>query len=134
MEHMEKAICQEYRQLNCIYKKRIESDSEVLLFTGLCYNFGKSGHCTNDFKKKNYGQRIKKEKFLGKSNNCGLRGYTDKDCWDKEENKNKRQAGWKRSQKGDSPSTIKRKQELKIDGHRKINSRLKTFYLDCRYG
>jgi hypothetical protein len=46
--------------------KKIESDSEVLLFTGVCYNCGKSGHRANDCKKKNDGQGTKKAKFLGK--------------------------------------------------------------------
>jgi hypothetical protein len=69
--------------------KKIESDSDVLLFTGVCYNCGKSGYCANDCKKKNDGQGTKKAKFLEKCNNFGLRDHTGKDCWKKEENKNK---------------------------------------------
>jgi hypothetical protein len=76
--------------------KKIESESEVLLFTGVCYNCGKSGHCANDCKKKNDGQGTKKAMFLGKCNNCGLRGHTGKDFWEKEDNKNKRPEIWKK--------------------------------------
>jgi hypothetical protein len=43
VEDMEKAMCKEYRQSDRAYMKKIESDSEVLLFTGVCYNCGKSG-------------------------------------------------------------------------------------------
>jgi hypothetical protein len=80
---MEKAMCEEYRKLHRAYMKKIESDSEVLLFPGVYYNCGKSGHRANDFKKKKDGQGTKKAKFLGKFNNCGLRGHTGKDCWGK---------------------------------------------------
>jgi hypothetical protein len=83
-EDMEKAICEDYRQLKHAYMKKIESDSEVLMFTGVCYNCGKSGHCANDCKKKNDGQGTKKVKFLGKCNNCGLHVHTGKDFWEKE--------------------------------------------------
>jgi hypothetical protein len=86
VEDMKKAMCEEYRQSKRTYMKKIDSDSEVLLFTGVCYNCGKSGHCANDCKKKNDCQGTKKAKFLGKCNNCGIRGHTGKDCWEKEEN------------------------------------------------
>jgi hypothetical protein len=91
-----KAMCEEYRQISCAYTKKIESESEVLLFTGVFYNCGKSGHCGNDCKKKNDGQRTKKAKFLGKCNNFGLHGHTGKDCWEKDKNKNKGPAGCKK--------------------------------------
>jgi hypothetical protein len=110
---MEKAMCEEYRQLNCAYMKKIESDSEVLLFTGVCYNCGKSGHRANDCKKKNDGQGTKKAKFLGKCNNFGLRGHTGKYCWEKEENKNKRPAGWKK--KSERGLTINNTTEIRIE-------------------
>jgi hypothetical protein len=42
----------------------------------------------------NQGNRS--NKFLGKCNNCGLRGHTSKICWEKEENKARRPAGWKK--------------------------------------
>jgi hypothetical protein len=48
VEDMEKAMCEENRQLNCACMKKIELDSELLLFTGVCYNCGKSGHRAND--------------------------------------------------------------------------------------
>jgi hypothetical protein len=82
VEDTEKTMCEEYRQLNHAYTKKIESDSEVLLFTGVCYNCGKSGNCANECKKKNDVQGTKKANFLGKCNNCGLRGHTGKDCWE----------------------------------------------------
>jgi hypothetical protein len=102
-------MCEEYRQLNRVYTKKVEAESEVLLSIGVCYNCGKSGHCANDYKKKNDGQGTKKAKFLGKCNNCGLCGTTSKDFWEKEENKNKRPTGT--SQKGGLPSMIQRKQK-----------------------
>jgi hypothetical protein len=43
VEDMKKAMCEEYWQLNFANTKKIESDSEVLLFTGVCCNCGKSG-------------------------------------------------------------------------------------------
>jgi hypothetical protein len=113
VEDMEKAMCEEYRQLNHAYTKKIESDSEVLLFTGVCYNCGKSGHRANDCKKKTDYQGTKKAKFLGKCNNCGLHGHTGKDCWEKEENKNKRPAGWKK--KSERGLTINDTTETRIE-------------------
>jgi hypothetical protein len=124
VEDMEKAMCEEYRKLKYAYMKNIESDSEVLMFTGVCYNCGKSGHCANDCKKKNDGQGTKKAKFLGKCNNCELHGHKGKDCWEKERIRD--QQDGRRSQKGDVPLTIIRKQELNMDGHPEMNSNLKT--------
>jgi hypothetical protein len=50
---------------------------------------------------KNDNQGNKNNKFLEKCNNCGLRGHTSKICWEKEENKGRRPAGWKkRTEKG----------------------------------
>jgi hypothetical protein len=92
--------------------KKIESDSEVLLFTGVCYNCGKSGHHANYCKKKN-GQGTKKAKILRKCNNFGLCGHTGKDCWEKEENKNKRPAGWKK--KSERGLTINNTTETRIE-------------------
>jgi hypothetical protein len=63
VEDMEKSMCEEYRQLNHACMKNIESESGVLLFTGVCYNCGKPWHCANNFKKKNDGQGTKKVKF-----------------------------------------------------------------------
>jgi hypothetical protein len=90
VEDMERAMCEEYRQLSCAYMKKIESDSEVILFTGVCYNCGKSWHCANDCK------RYQESNFLEKCNNCVPPGHTGKVFWEKEESKNKRPAGWKR--------------------------------------
>jgi hypothetical protein len=93
--------------------RKIESDSEVLWFTGVCYDCGKSGHCTNKCKMKNDGQGIKKAKFLGKCNNCGIRVHTGKICWGKEENKNKGPAGWKK--KSERGLTINNTAETRIE-------------------
>jgi hypothetical protein len=113
VEDMEKAICEEYRQLNCAYMKKIESDSEVLLFTVVCYDCGKSGHCANDCKKKNDAQGTKKAKFLGNCNSCGLCGHTGKDSWKKEENNNKRPVGWKK--KSERGLSINNTMETRIE-------------------
>jgi hypothetical protein len=67
----------------------------------------------NDCKKKNDGQGTKKEKFLVKFNNCGLLGNTGKDCWEKEGNKNKRPAGWKK--KSERGLTINDTTETRIE-------------------
>jgi hypothetical protein len=56
-------MCEEYRKLNCAYMKKIESDSEILLFTGVCYNCGKSGHCANDCKRRMMVKEPRKQSF-----------------------------------------------------------------------
>jgi hypothetical protein len=55
----------------------------------------------------------RKQSFLGKCKNCGIRGHTGKDCWEKEENKNKRPAGWKK--KSERGLTINNTTETRIE-------------------
>jgi gag-polypeptide of LTR copia-type/Zinc knuckle len=101
VEDLERAMYEEYRQLYQAYHKKVEDNSETLLFLGVCYHCGKSGHRANECKVKIDEQGNRSNKFLGKCNNCGLRGHTSKICWEKEENKARRPAGWKkRTEKG----------------------------------
>jgi hypothetical protein len=44
VEDLERVMCEEYRQLNQAYTKKVVDNSETLLFLGACYNCGKSGH------------------------------------------------------------------------------------------
>jgi hypothetical protein len=62
-EDMEKVMCDEYRQLNFSHMKKFESDSAVLLFTGVCYNCGKSGHCTMTVKRRMMVKEPRKKSF-----------------------------------------------------------------------
>ena len=38
--------------------------------------------------------------FKGKCRKCGKKGHKDKDCWEKEENANKRPAKWRGQERG----------------------------------
>jgi hypothetical protein len=44
VEDLERVMCEEYRQLNQAYTKKVVDNSETFLFLGACYNCGKSGH------------------------------------------------------------------------------------------
>jgi hypothetical protein len=72
VEEWERSMQEEFRQLDQAYTKKLEDNSETLLFLGACYNCGKSGNQANECKKKNEGQGIKNSKCLGKCNNCGI--------------------------------------------------------------
>jgi len=62
-----------------------------------CYNCQEYGHyarnCPEKANKGSDGRN--KGKFKGKCNHCGKVGHKEADCWEKEENANKRPANWK---------------------------------------
>jgi hypothetical protein len=58
-------------------------------------------------------QGNKSNKFFGKCNNCGLCGHTSKICSEKEENKARRPAGWKKwAEKGLTVMDSKKDEKL----------------------
>ena len=59
---------------------------------------GQVGHVANDPncpKNKNKDNNGNNGKFKGKCNLCGMKGHKEADCFEKEENTNRRPRGWK---------------------------------------
>ena len=60
-----------------------------------CYNCQEYGHYARNCPKKAKGDGRKKVRFNGKCNHCGKVGHKEVDCWEKEENADKRPKNWK---------------------------------------
>jgi hypothetical protein len=52
-------------------------------------------------------------KFQGKCGTCGLKGHRSKDCWNKEENKDKRAANWKKKSQEKAAITVEKSEKGK---------------------
>ena len=103
LSDLETAMNQHWRQVKS--PKTNDGDGvEILLsaFGGVCYLCKQKGHKANKCPKR---QSTKQEggkgegngngKFSGKCRNCGKVGHQEANCWDKEENKDKRPSFWK---------------------------------------
>ena len=82
-----------------LYWKRKNKDSKKIADK---FSFDKlvdgSSHIHND---KGLSTKMKGKKFKGNCDLCGKQGHKKKDCWELEENKNKRPKGWKSCQNQD---------------------------------
>jgi hypothetical protein len=106
MDDLEDAMNQLWRQGGGSQKKHTGNDGgEMVLsaFGGTCYNCQEKGHRSNQCPKKdgpNNGYRNVSDntrgKFKGECNNCGKIGHKKYDCWQLEENKNKRPKEYRR--------------------------------------
>jgi hypothetical protein len=106
MDDLEDALNQLWRQGGGSQKKHTGNDGgEIVLsaFEGTCYKCQEKGHIANQFPKKdipNNGHRNAsgntRGKFKGECNNYGKIGHKKSDCWQLEENKNKRPKDYRR--------------------------------------
>lgn len=92
LEHLEEVMTQFYRQTH--NEKETEDENEITLttFEGECYNCGEKGHRANKCPKPRTTQGFRS---LPKCTKCDRFGHMEKDCWEKDENKEKRPEGWK---------------------------------------
>jgi hypothetical protein len=100
MDDLEDAMNQLWRQGGGLQKKHTgNGGGEMVLatFGGTCYNCQEKGHRANQCPKKDgpsNGNRNSsgntRGKFKGECNNYGKIGHKKSDCWQLEENKNKR--------------------------------------------
>jgi hypothetical protein len=106
LDLLETAMNQHYCQIKGS-KPSHNNDKEINLgaFTGMCYHCKKPGHRAHECPNKKGGGGgggSKGGKFQKKCENCGKIGHKGADCWEKEENKDKR------------PSWLKNKTSTKV--------------------
>jgi hypothetical protein len=53
-------------------------------------------------------------RFPGKCGSCGLRGHLSKDCWTREENKDKRPENWRRSKQEKAAVSIEKQKSVEF--------------------
>jgi hypothetical protein len=103
LENLEETMKEYWRQIKGS-KPDKDCDKEMQLsgFGGLCYHCKKTGHKAHESPKKTGNGNGKtnfksngKGRFKGKCNNCGRQGHKVDDCWEKEENKEKRPKWYK---------------------------------------
>jgi hypothetical protein len=115
---LERVMTEEYRQLTRNQVFSSVQDKEILLFQILeaCCNCGKFGHCANECtSRKSHGQnQTKNTRFQGKCGTCGIRSRTSKDCWTREENKDKRPTNQQKPSKEKAVIVVKSKKNGKI--------------------
>ena len=97
MNDLKQVMSRKYRFLVAKGKVKEEDDgTETILaaaeFKGKCYKCGQVRNKANDPKCPMYNKSMR---FRGKCNKCGKYGHREKDCWENEENKDKRPSGWK---------------------------------------
>jgi hypothetical protein len=100
MDDLEDAMNRLWRQGGGSQKKHTSDDGGEMMFAafgGTCCNCQEKGHRANQCIKKDgpingnlNASGITRGKFKGECNNCGNIGYKKSDCWQLEENKNKR--------------------------------------------
>jgi hypothetical protein len=106
MDDLEDAMNRLWRQGGGSQKKHTGNDGGEMVLSaigGTCYNFQEKEHRANQCPKKdgpNNGNRNASDntrgKFKGKYNNCGKIGHKKSECWQLEENKNKRTKDYRR--------------------------------------
>jgi hypothetical protein len=106
MDHLEDAMNQLWRQGGGSQKKHTGNDGGEMVLSAFgctCYNCQEKGHRANQCPKKdgpNIGHHNAsgntRGKFKGECNNCGKIGHKKSDCWQLEENKNKRPKDYRR--------------------------------------
>jgi hypothetical protein len=100
IEDLERVMTEEYIQNTRKQQHTSSDEGEMLLFQSqvICYNCGKTGYCANECTSRRVNNPNSKnyQKFQGECGTCGFRGHTTKDCWTREENKNKRLPNWKK--------------------------------------
>jgi hypothetical protein len=116
MDDLEYAMNQLWRQGGGNQKKHTGNDGgEMVLsaFVGTCYNLQEKGHRANQCPKKDgptIGHRNAsgntRGKFKGECNSCGKIGHKRSDCWQLEENKNKRPMDYRRGDAEHGNATI----------------------------
>ena len=108
LENLEAAMDTEYRIRYGVKgterEKKKRGELSLSAFNGIYYNCQLEGHLARDCPKSIKDQRFGDKgggKFKGTCNNCGKLGHKKTDCWQLEENKNKRPSGYKKkSEKG----------------------------------
>jgi hypothetical protein len=134
VNNLEIVMSEEFRQLTRNQVRPSIQEGEMLLFqnSGACYNYGKLGNRANECtERKSTGQNQKKNtRFQGKCGTCGLRGRTSKDCWTREENKDKRPNNWWKPSKEKAVIAIKSKKNEKIVEYGWANQDLETTLMD----
>ena len=85
-------------------EKKKRGELSLSAFNGKCYNCQEEGHVARDCPKSLKDQRFGGKgqgKFKGTCNNCGKHGHKKTNCWQLEENKDKRPRGYKgKSERG----------------------------------
>ena len=108
LENLEAAMDTEYRIRYGVKgierEKKRRGELPLSAFNSKCYNCQEEGHLARDCPKSTKDQRFGGKgqgKFKGTCNNYGKHGHKNTDCWQLEENKNKRPQGYKgKSKKG----------------------------------
>jgi hypothetical protein len=106
MDDLEDAMNHMWRQGGGSQNKHTGNDGGEMVLTafgGTCYNCQEKGHKANQFPNKdgpsngNRNASVNTQgKFKGDCNNCGKIGHKNSDCWQLEENKNKRPKDYRR--------------------------------------
>jgi hypothetical protein len=120
-EDLEMAMIEEYRQFTRtqFHKDTIEGEVLLFQFLGSCYDCGQSGCRANKCPNESTSNKETKEKsssggkFQGKCRTCKLKGHRSKDCWNKEKNKDKRPANWKKRRQEKAAITAKKNKKAK---------------------
>jgi hypothetical protein len=98
---------------------------------GMCYHYKQTRHKILEWPKmtgngngKSKGKSKGKGRFQGKCNNCGRQGHKVDDCWEKEENKEKRPKWYKgkaASKAGAAATDASKSVEFALTAHKKFS-------------